>query len=244
MRHSKKILLTLILLLTGSAFGSLSAFNSKNAIALLRRGDPKVLTGISPGDFLKLHNYQGKYYYIARNIGRPALRSLFACFKNPNNEVKRLCADNLYQMKLTYVHKKLVLHYMEQEKHPPTRLALQDLLVRINEERFARARKIGDSNFLSKVSFMEISEFVEKGYPSGEEYTDRDYNFLRGGAYSKEVAMRIYSIKMLGRLPDTQGRTKRLLLRLKSKEKSAAVKSEITKSLSCLKNPNSCPDLY
>ncbi len=213
-------------------------------IRKVKRGDRNALTSISSRDFTRLHNYRGKYYYIPRFIGKKAVRSLFGCFRNPDREVRRLCADNLYQFKLTYVHKKLILYYMQKETHKPTRLALQDLMIRIDEERFAEARRLGDRNFLTKIDFDHIQPFTEKGYPSGGAYTDRDIRFLRGGLGNKDYRMRVYVIRMMGRVRGADATLLRVLAIRKKRESNTSVRRAIDESIRCIRSPRSCPDLY
>jgi len=233
-------LIVLLFIFMGSWSGGLHAKSLRSVIRAVKRGNPNALAAISARDMQKLHSYKGEYYYISRKIGQRAVRSLFGCLKNSSTEVKRLCADNLYQMKLTYVHKKLALYYLQREDHAPTKLALQDLLVRIDAGRFAEARKHRDGNFLAKLSYDEIVDF-EKGVPGGEFGRD-DFNFLRGGTRNTDSRMRVYAVKILGRLPGAKSRALRLLRRLKRKEGDSDVLKTINESIGCQRNPSSCPD--
>ncbi len=226
-----------------ASLSGLVAAPDETILRNVRAGKPDALVAVDAATLQRLHNHGGRHYYIAREIGQGALRSLLGCFKNPDATCRKLCADNLYQLQLTYVHRKALLHYFSAEKNLPVRLALQDLLVRINENRFAQARSAGDADFLAKIEYSEIADFAEKGYPSGERYTERDFRFLAGGMRNKDTAMQVYAARMLGRI---QGRTQsiqRFLTDALKTAKNTAVIQAINEALGCLRNPSSCPDV-
>ena len=209
----------------------------------VRGGKRAALTLVDAATMRRLHNFRGKYYYISREIGQGAVRSLLGCLENSNSVCRKLCADNLYQLQLTYVHRRALVFYLKKEAEPSVRLALQDLLARINEERFAQARRTGDVNFLAKIAYSEIADFAEKGYPSGERYTRRDFLFLAAGLHNPDPAMQVYTARMLGRIQGQSGSIQRFLLEQRGKTAHANVRSAIDESLSCLRNPSRCPDL-
>lgn len=213
--------------------GELAAFQPSRAIRLIRKGDPNVLARVSYRQMMLLHNYRGQYYYISRRIGARALRSLLGCLKNPSTNVRKICADNLYNLKLTYVHKKLLLYYINREKNPATRLALQDLLVRINENRFIRARGLGDGVFLAKIQFSEISDFVEKSVPGSMSSPNADFRFFRGGTRNNDSRMKIFSIRMLAGLGAMKSRVVKLLRKLEKNEGDGSVLVAIRSALLC-----------
>lgn len=224
--------------------GALEAAKTDAAILSdVRGGKQAALMTVDSGTMRRLHNFQGKYYYIAREIGQGSVRSLLGCLQNNDPTCRKLCADNLYQLRLTYVHRRALLFYLQKEAHLPVKLALQDLLVRINEQRFAQARSGGDVNFLAKITYEEISDFAEKGYPSGERYTQRDFRFLSGGLRNPDISMQIYAVRMLGRIQGDSSQIQKLLMSTRTKTKEARVLSAIDESLGCLRAPTRCPDL-
>lgn len=220
------------------------AVSSDAIIAKIKAGNKNVLKSISLTDFEKLHSYKGTDFYIPRKIGQRALRSLFGCFKNKDKEVRFYCAQYLYQLRLHYIHRKLILKLYKKEKYLPAKMALQDVLIIINEERFNKARKMGDSSFLAKVTFSEIAEFIEKGFPEeGDEFTMKDFKFLSGGLKNRDVKMQIFSVQLLGRIKKASGKVSKLLKAFAKKAKGKKLKKEIKTSLKCLKNPKKCPDV-
>lgn len=201
-KFKKKLLLLFLVFALLFTFISNNAWslNEERAMQRIRRGSITVLQNVSPAEMTKLHNHQGVYYYIARKIGKPATRSLFACLKNRHSEVRRICADNLYQLSITYVHKKLLLYYFQKETDYATRLSLQDLLVRINTERFFTAQNLGDGNFLAKVNYNDVAYLFGK-YSS---YESKDFKssfrFLKGGMRNPDDNVKIFSIRLMKNL--------------------------------------------
>ena len=171
-------------------------------IRQIKMGQPRALQKISHEDMNKLHTYQNKYYYIARFIGQKAMRSLFGCLANQDASVRKICADNLYQMKLTYVHKKVIAYYYRKESSMDTKKSLQDLLVKISEERFIEARRNKERNFLAKVAYNEISRFMslDKDKSPGGNYSIEDLTFLLGGLANKSEYIRSFALNAMERI--------------------------------------------
>lgn len=221
----------------------LGAKSDADIIRDVRNGRPDALVSVSPPTMQRLHNFNGKYYYLARELGQNAVRSLLGCFRNVEKDTRKICADNLYQLQLTYVHRKALLFYLNREQHVPVRLALQDLLVRINEQRFAAARAAGDANFLGKIAYSEIADFAEKGYPSGQRYTERDFVFLRGGLRNSDLSMRVYAARMMGRISDGGSRITSYLRNFRRRVTEPALLRAIDEALACQNKPSTCPDI-
>jgi len=195
---------------------------------------------ISYADFKKLHTYKKKAFYVPRVIGQKSVRSLLGCFANKDKKVRFLCAQYLYQVKLNFIHKKVIVKYYKREKYMPAKLALQDVLVVINEQRFAKARKMRDGSFLAKVEFSDISEQFEKGH-DGYEFTKKDFKFLKGGMLNTDHRIRNYSIQMIGRIDSPSAKIIRYLKSLKGKVKDKELRKQLNISIKCAQGKK-CPD--
>jgi hypothetical protein len=225
---------------TGQAFG----IATEDIISRIKAADKKVLAQVSQAEMEKVHKYKDTFFYIPRVIGQKAVRSLFGCFDNKSAPVRKICADSLYQLKLNYVHKKFVLHLLKNEKEPPVQMSLQDIIVRMNEERFYAAREQRDGRFLMKITYDELSVIADKGLPASKAFTGTDVIFLMGGLENPDVQVRVFCVKMLGRITGGKSLIRTLLTHQKAKEKSAAVLKEIDISLGCLTDGKNCPDVY
>lgn len=223
---------------------SIAAAGAEETIAKIKAGDRRVLAGISKSEIDNVQNHKGVFFYIPRVIGQKAVRSLFGCFENKTAAVRKVCADSLYQLKLNYVHKKYVVFLLKKEKEPAVKMSLQDIVVRMNEERFGEARKARDTAFLLKVAPEELAVITEKGVPASKAFGAEDIPFLVAGLMNTSGDVRIFAVKMLGRIPAQKERIRAELTRLKKREKLAAVKKEIDISLGCLDGGSNCPDIY
>lgn len=228
-------------------------------IQKIKNEDPKVLEIIQYKNLKSLENYHNRYYYITSVIGQKSLRSLLGCLKNQDGRVRKICADYLYQLKVSYIHKKYIAYYYERENFPPAQLALQDLLVKVNMDRFLEAKATGDRSFLAKINYDEIADFIEKGLPdhpsdeSEREKAIREYSFYAGGLRNKNSRIRSYSAHMLFELhinePELDKRRMRYLLnKYLKKEKNERTKSLLNRILNCTyTTENECnisPDEY
>lgn len=222
----------------------LYAADTEEIVAKIKAGDRRVLAGLNKTEIDQVQSHKGVFFYIPRVIGQKAVRSLFGCFENKSAGVRKVCADSLYQLKLNYVHKKYVIFLLKKEKEAPVKMSLQDIVVRMNEERFSEARKARDTAFLLKVTPEELAVVTEKGVPASKAFGAEDIPFLVGGLMNSSGDVRIFAVKMLGRVPAQQERIRGELTRLRKREKLAAVKKEIDISLGCLNGNTSCPDIY
>lgn len=221
-----------------------AALDAQRLIARIRAGDRRVLATVSLAEIEAVQGYGETYFYIPRVIGQKAVRSLFGCFENKNSGVRKICADSMYQLKLNYVHKKFVLLLLKKEKEPAVQMALQDIIVRMNEERFYAARAQRDNRFLMKISYDELSVIADKGVPVSRAFAGEDLAFLGGGLENSDSQVRIFCVKMIGRIGEAKDRAQLLLTNLKKREKLAAVSKEIEISLRCLGGNGKCPDVY
>jgi len=233
------ILLILICALTQI----LSAAAPDQLIKRIRSGDRRVLVTVTLAEIEALQNHNQTFFYISRVIGQKAVRSLFGCFENKISGVRKICADSLYQLKLNYVHKKYVVFLLKREKDPAVQMALQDVIVRMNEERFYSARAARDNHFLMKITYDELSVIADKGVPASKAFAGEDLAFLGGGLGNTDAQVRLFCVRMIGRVADAKDRARALLLALKGRETLAGVKKEIEVSLGCLAG-SKCPDLY
>jgi hypothetical protein len=222
----------------------INALTSEQIIAGIKASDRTILAKASEAEVEQVQKHNGVYFYIPRVIGTKAVRSLFGCFENKSPRVRKVCADSLYQLKLNYIHKKFILFLLKKEKQPPVQMALQDIIVRMNEERFYAAREEKDARFLMKISYDDLSIISEKGLPASRAFKTSDISFLLGGLENPDAQVRTFCVKMLSRIADGRLIISRVLTHLKTKEKSAAVRKEIDISLSCLTDTKSCPDIY
>lgn len=227
-----------------SALAPLAALTTEEVISRIAAADRKVLAQISEPEMEKVHKHKDVFFYIPRVMGQKAVRSLFGCFDNPSARVRKICADSLYQLKLNYIHKKFVLHLLKKETQPPVQMSLQDIIVRMNEERFYAAREAKDSRFLMKITYDELSVIADKGLPASRAFKGEDIIFLLGGLENPDAQVRAFCVKMLGRIDSGKFLIRKALMHMKMKEKSAPVKQEIDISIGCLDNGKSCPDVY
>ncbi len=221
----------------------LFAVAPEQIISRIRSGDRRVLATVSLAELEAVQNHNDTFFYISRVIGQRAVRSLFGCFENKVAGVRKICADSLYQLKLNYVHKKYVVLLLKKEKDPAVQMALQDVVVRMNEERFYAARAARDNRFLAKITYDELSVIADKGVPASKAFSGEDLAFLGGGLENTDNQVRIFCARMIGRVNDAKDRARALLSKSKAREKVAAVSKEIDISLACLAG-SKCPDIY
>ena len=232
--------LLLAILATAQLIGAVAP---EQIISRIRSGDRRVLASVSLAEIEAVQSHNETFFYISRAIGQKAVRSLFGCFENKIPGVRKICADSLYQLKLNYVHKKYVVLLLKKEKDSAVQMALQDVVVRMNEERFYAARAARDNRFLAKVTYDELSVIADKGVPASKAFAGEDLAFLGGGLENTDNQVRIFCARMIGRVNDAKDRARALLTRAKGREKVVAVAKEIDISLACLAG-SKCPDIY
>lgn len=211
-------------------------------IAEIKNGNPNILKNIQYAQFKPLLNYKNRYYYIPAVIGQKSLRSLLGCLKNSDGKIRKICADYMYHLKVSYLHKKYIYHFHQKEEYAPARLSLQDLLLKINMERFLEAKRTGDASFLSKIKYSEISDFIEKGLPENDQSREKEIFFYRGGLRNIEPRIRSFSAHMLFELsrsdPSERKKIQALLKNYQKSEANEKTKKIFLKILQCFDSIN------